>query len=573
MSHAASAPTPDSSPDTKRAGLLAPLFALRSEHDLGVGDIAALYELIDWAAPIGISFIQMLPINETGSDHSPYNAISSVAIEPSTLSLRPEDLPDLTPNDFPETTNDESSFGVDYARVKALKLSLLETAFQNFKKLPPACKRRRNFRKFQKKQSDWLTPWTLFKALQQKLKTNEVFADWPEEFATYQQASNWLEAQEKKTVKSLCYQQEFYAYIQWIAFTQWQEIRHYANQKNILLIGDVPVGVSRYSCDVWSSPHLFDLQRSSGAPPEKVFSSDPFTERWGQNWGFPLYDWFAMSHDNFWWWRQRLRLLLSVFDILRVDHALGFFRIYSFPWQPHENEKFTNLSHDEAAALTGGPLPGFIPFEDDSDEHRERNRLHGLTLFKILLEETGPDRILAEDLGEVPDYVPPTLTELQISGFKIPFWQNTPEGKLTPGDQYPRRSICTFSTHDHPPLRSTWNQLISQNNPHEEYENLARFLDIPPDTLQPWSQELHTAFFDALFSSNSWLAAFTINDFLGTEDRFNVPGSISSANWTARISTKISHWNQTWPAEIQAARISIRKHDRLPPPPQLRPLT
>ncbi|MFV0337378.1 MAG: 4-alpha-glucanotransferase, partial [Chthoniobacterales bacterium] len=423
-------------------------------------------------------------------------------------------------------------------------------------------KRRRDFREFCKKQSSWLTPYTLYKSLWQKLAANEVFADWPEDFRSYKQATDWLESLPKKEVKTLESTREFYAYLQWVAFTQWKEIRNYANQKNILLIGDVPVGVSRHSCDVWADPHLFDLQRSSGAPPEKVFASDPFTERWGQNWGFPLYDWFSMSHDNFFWWRRRLRALLTMFDIIRVDHALGFFRIYSFPWQPCENEKFTDLDNAAAATLTGGPLPGFIPFDDDSDEHRERNRLHGLTLFRILLEETGPDRILAEDLGTVPDYVRPTLDELQVSGFIIPFWHTTPDGKLTPTSTYPRRSIATYSTHDHPPIRSTWKQLISENEKGDAYKKLAHLLDLPTDQPQTWSLDIHSRFFNTLFASESWLTAFTINDFLGTEDRFNIPGSINSQNWTARLSTKISDWNEKWAPEIQAAKTSISRHKR-----------
>ena len=116
-------------------------------------------------------------------------------------------------------------------------------------------------------------------------------------------------------------------------------------------MGDIPVGVSIYSADVWAEPEIFDKSRSSGAPPEKVFKSDPFTEHWGQNWGFPLYNWQAMSRDNFAWWRRRLRASREVFHLLRVDHALGFFRIWNFPWRPQENERFTFLSPEQAKEI------------------------------------------------------------------------------------------------------------------------------------------------------------------------------------------------------------------------------
>ncbi len=179
----------------------------------------------------------------------------------------------------------------------------------------------------------------------------------------------------------------FHRYVQWIAFSQWQAVRAHCEEIGVSLMGDVPVGVSIYSCDVWSEPQVFDLTRSSGAPPEKVFKADPFTEKWGQNWGFPLYDWFAMSKDNFAWWRRRLRAMTGMFDLVRVDHALGFFRIYSFPVAPEQNAEFLNLTEEQAKERTGGRLPGFEPRDDSTPENRERNRAHGEVIFKIMLDE------------------------------------------------------------------------------------------------------------------------------------------------------------------------------------------
>jgi 4-alpha-glucanotransferase len=337
----------------------------------------------------------------------------------------------------------------------------------------------------------------------------------------------------------------------------------------VFLVGDVPVGVSIYSEDVWAQPHLFDLQRSCGAPPEKVFQSDPFTMQWGQNWGFPLYDWFAMSKDNFLWWRRRLRSLREIFSILRVDHALGFFRIYSFPWRPERNEEFTNLSADEARERTGGLLPGFVPHEDDTPEHMEANRVHGETLLGILAEETGREGLIAEDLGEVPPYVRPTLARMGLAGFKIPQWETEPDGFLTPGAAYPRVSITTYATHDHPPLCHIWDDLVtrSQGSPGSQPDSSAKrelralvlFCGGNPDAWENhrFDFQVLRLLLGGLWQSNSWLAAANINDLFGTPDRFNVPGTSSSQNWSARLQAPVHSWNTVHSAAIAAWKSTV----------------
>ena len=182
--------------------------------------------------------------------------------------------------------------------------------------------------------------------------------------------------------------------MQWIAYTQWLAVREHAEREGVALMGDVPVGVSRHSADVWRDPDIFDLKRSIGAPPEKAFKADPFTAKWGQNWGFPLYNWERMAQDNFAWWRRRLQLLMSIFHLLRVDHALGFFRIYSFPWPPSDNAKFTDLTPEQVMELTGGELPRFVDRDDETEENREYNRQHGERILKMMLEEIGAHRSL-----------------------------------------------------------------------------------------------------------------------------------------------------------------------------------
>ncbi len=562
-------------PENKLAGILTPVSALRGQSDLGIGDTAALVEFASWAAAKGFGLVQILPVNESGSDHSPYNILSSMAYEPSTITTTPTWLPELTREAFDEVCakhNLPELLGgpVRYKSVKALKNELLETAFRVFRSRKSNRVRQRAFAKFEQDEADWLEPYSLFRSLV-AWNGSEVTSQWPEEHRSRDAAEDWesgLPDAERKRFRDLV---RFYRYVQWVARMQWKTVRAACDKLGVALVGDIPVGVSIYSADVWASPEIFDLTRSSGAPPEKVFKTDPFTEKWGQNWGFPLYNWQAMSHDNFAWWRRRLGAACEVFHFLRVDHALGFFRIYSFPWRPEENERFTDLSPDEAAGLTGGRLPGFVERDDSTEENREHNRSQGEILFRIFLEETGRHHLIAEDLGEVAPYVRPTLEALEIPGFKIPHWERSPDGKLIPGSEYQRLSLATFATHDHPPLRQFWNDLLAEsNNPdtaaHASSE-MRQILDfcgrediaVP----SPFTPEIHATLIRGIFACNSWMAVHQITDLFGQDARFNIPGAVGDANWTTRIEGVPSSWDAAYPAELAVAVEALKATGRL----------
>src|ERR1043166_9408463 len=137
---------------------------------------------------------------------------------------------------------------------------------------------------------------------------------------------------------------------------------------------------------------------SGGAPPEKVFKVDPFTEKWGQNWGVPIYRWDVLRKENFSWWRTRVNNLRKAFHLFRIDHVLGFFRIYSFPWTPDRNPEFLPLTEAQAAEKTGGRLPGFKAFPDDTHEHKEFNRQQGEEILRMVQEAAGDTKVIAEDL-------------------------------------------------------------------------------------------------------------------------------------------------------------------------------
>lgn len=549
-------------PDRKIAGILAPLFALRGTHDLGVGDVGALRQFVDWAAAHGFRLVQILPINETGEENSPYNAISSTALEPSTLETRPRAIPELTETDYAEVVAGfdlaaMSAGDVDYAAVKRLKLALLDRAFARFEGAGPA--RQRRHAAFLRHHAGWLPGYTLFRVLMER-EGHEQWDLWPEGVRTLASAERWLAGLTPADREAVERRRRFFAYVQETAFRQWRALHDHCSRKGVALMGDVPIGINYYSCDVFSRPDQFLLDWSGGAPPEKAFKTDPFTEKWGQNWGVPPYDWAAMARDGYAWWRQRVRVAREVFHLFRIDHILGFYRMYCFPWRPQRNEEFAPLTEAQAAAKTGGHLPGFRPRADDTPADRAANRADGEAVLRVLLEESGPFRLIGEDLGVVPDYVRPSLTSLGIAGFKIPQWEPGPGHRLLPGADYPALSLTTYATHDHEPLRTVWERWVGALEAADRGEvarfdeaNRARWemqllLDFAGSGWRanpfPWAENLHLHLLRGLFSAQSWMAVVMITDLFGTTDRFNVPGSISSTNWSHRLDGTPARWRR-----------------------------
>src|SRR3984893_13563411 len=331
------------SPEKKIAGVLAPLFALSRENDLGIGDLEALRQFIDWAAGIGFKILQLLPINEMGGDHSPYNAISAVALEPTTLHLAPGSPEDLSQEDFDAVIaqNDPEKLrkgAVKHDRVRRLKIDLLKKSFVNFSRR--AGDDTVAFDAFCEAECAWLVDYAFFRALMEENENSERWDQWREEHRTADLARAWLGAQSSKKQASFDERVRFYRYVQWIAHSQWTAVKSYAGKRGVGLMGDIPFGVSYYSADVYAHRDEFALDWSGGAPPEPYFKDDEFTQKWGQNWGIPLYRWDVMRARNLDWWRWRVRGVRTIFHVFRIDHVLGFYRIYAFPWRPERNPEF-----------------------------------------------------------------------------------------------------------------------------------------------------------------------------------------------------------------------------------------
>ncbi|PYK88202.1 MAG: hypothetical protein DME40_12875 [Verrucomicrobia bacterium] len=541
------------SPENKIAGILTPLFALRSEKGLGIGDVATLREFIVWAREIGFGVVQLLPINEVGRDNSPYNAISAMAIEPMTLHLAPGSPEELSREAFESAMANENLVTlrrgpVKYERVRTLKRELLECAFKNFQ-LNATADRQSVFEQFCERESNWLKQYSFFRVLMELNRESETWDEWKREHRDPQTARSWLAEQSTEMRTQFSGREKFFSYVQWIADEQWREVRKFAEKRQVALMGDIPFGISYYSADVFTERNIFHLDWSGGAPPESYFKDDKFTIKWGQNWGIPVYNWPAMRAQDFAWWRQRVRGVSRIFHIFRIDHVLGFYRIYAFPWRPKRNAEFLPLTHAQMLEKTGGRSPHFAPRDDETAENCEANKREGEEYLRMVLAESGATRVVGEDLGTVPRYVRPSLQSLGIAGFKIPQWEFL-DGRMTPGNEFERLSVATYATHDHKPIRELWREMFDEKSPtreqaREDLLKIAQFAGIAPQEGLEYERAVYPAIMSALFNSNSWIAIVMITDLLARKDRFNVPGTAATTNWTRRLPKTISQMRKS----------------------------
>ena len=305
------------------AGVALPVFALRSESGLGVGEFSDLKLLTDWAVQTGLQLVQILPINDTTATHTwvdsyPYAAISVFALHPQFIHL--EGIAALKDKKAAqELAALKAAFNakdfVDYAPVMAAKWKFLRLLYQQEK---PAFLADAGYQAFRASQADWLVPYAAFSALRDRFGTAD-FQQWPAEF----RAPKGLEALTAETAPDYDEYGLFF-FVQYHLDKQLLAAVNYARARGVVLKGDLPIGIYRHSVDAWTQPELYHMDRQAGAPPDDFSTT-------GQNWRFPTYNWERMAADGYRWWQQRMGHLARYFDALRIDHILGFFRIWEMP--------------------------------------------------------------------------------------------------------------------------------------------------------------------------------------------------------------------------------------------------
>ena len=308
----------------KGTGVAVPVFSLRRREGFGIGEFTDLKLLVDWSAEVGIKLIQILPVNDTVAKHSwtdsyPYAAISVYALHPIYINLK--DIGKLESEINQEIIEAQGKYlntlsKIDYEAVMALKSRFFKLIYDQKKK---EFLKDPEFLEFFKTNEYWLRPYAAFSFLRDLFNTPD-FSRWGE----YSKPTAELLAQ--ITDSDLYHYDDIavHYFIQFHAHKQLLDAANYARLKGIVLKGDIPIGIYRNSVDAWLSPDLYHMDCQAGAPP------DDFSAK-GQNWKFPTYNWEEMEKDNYSWWQQRLKQLSNYFDAFRIDHILGFFRIWEIP--------------------------------------------------------------------------------------------------------------------------------------------------------------------------------------------------------------------------------------------------
>lgn len=464
-------------------GTAIPVFSLRTEDGFGVGEFLDLKKMADWAAITGQGVIQLLPINDTTMtntwmDSYPYNANSSFALHPQFLNL-PAAGVKQTPAFKKMKAELNALPQVDYEKVNGEKTRLMKALFA---KEGDAVLNSESYRDFFTANRYWLLPYAVFCALRDEMGTPE-FSQWGD-YSKYtaKKAETYYSAHTREV--------DYHCYIQYLLDKQLKETVAYAHSRGVVFKGDLPIGVSRTSVDAWCSPKLFCMDSQAGAPPD-AFAVD------GQNWGFPTYNWEEMARDGYAWWKARLSKMAEYFDAFRIDHILGFFRIWEIP-VPEKSGLMGHFSPalpfaaDEIHAK-GLPLEtlfledphkkgywhprisvqnteAFSQLNDwqkwqfnelyDDFFYRRHNDFWKQQALRKLPELLGSTGMLAcgEDLGMIPACVPAVMDSQKILSLEIQRMPKDPAVAFGDPAKYPYMSVCTTSTHDMNPVRAWWEE-------------------------------------------------------------------------------------------------------------------
>ena len=526
----------------KGAGTVIPIFSLRSEGSFGVGDFGDLKKMIEWADKTHQRVIQVLPINDTNITHTwqdsyPYNSISIYALHPQYTDLRqlPEIKNEERKTHFEQLRQELNALPqIDYERVNNAKMKYLRELFaQEWATI----KKRASYKDFFEQNKEWLVPYAAFCYYRDQYGTAD-FSQWPKEATV---------AAIKATNKEV----QFWYFVQYNLDQQMHAAHEFARDHHVILKGDIPIGISRDGVEAWVEPKYFNLNGQAGAPPDP-FSAD------GQNWGFPTYNWDEMLKDGCSWWVRRFRKMAQFFDAYRIDHVLGFFRIWEIPvpeksglkgqFAPalglsrEEIEGYGIYNHMELFLVDHKRADRWHPriavqFNEDyeklNDEekynfnrlyndyfYRRNNQFWYQEAMKKLPRLTQATRMLccAEDLGMVPDCVPWVMNELRILSLEIQSMPKDDKVRFGHLSQYPYRSVCTISTHDMPTLRQWWDE--DWDRTQDYYNSMLHRGGGAPHPLPGW---LAKDIVSRHLTSPSMLCLLSLQDWLSIDEKLRLP--------------------------------------------------
>jgi len=562
------------------AGVAIPVFSLRSNSSFGIGEFNDIRLMVDWAAATGQSIIQILPINDTTmtgtwQDSYPYNANSTFALHPQFLHLPAVGkLKSKKEMERFEALGRELNAlpDVDYERVNNAKIEYLHLIFAQDGAKTLASK---EFKAFMAANEEWLRPYAIFCSLRDEKGTPD--------FSTWGSMSKYTKAKATKYEKEHTEAVAYHYFVQYHLSKQLREARDYAHANGVVLKGDIPIGISRTSVDAWVYPELFNMDSSAGAPP------DDFSVM-GQNWGFPTYNWAKMAEDGYAWWKARFVKMAEYFDAYRIDHILGFFRIWEIPldavnallgrfnpalpysydeiasygfrfegWHVGNVAETDNVLFVEDKIQKGKFHPRISAQSTDcyrwlSDDQKDAyNRLYNDFFYRRHndfwqwealkklppLTEATSMLVCGEDLGMIPDCVPSVMAGEQILSLEIQRMPKDPKVEFGSTYDYPYLSICTTGTHDMNPLRVWWEE--DRGVTQRFYNQVLGAWGDAPYFCEPWIAEQVVAMH---LKSPAMLTVLPLQDWLAmdgalrrenpNDERINVPAN-SRHYWRYRM--------------------------------------
>ncbi len=492
-------------PKGRSAGILVPLFSLRSDRGWGVGEFTDVAGIAPWLEAAKMPVLMMLPLVEAalGQD-SPYAALSAFALDPIYVSL--EQIPDfqeiggegaLSPEEHRELEAVRARETVDYGTVRRLKNAWLHRSFRRFHESGAAARGERaaDLQRFREEQRHWLPDYTLFRALKEAHHL-DWWKGWGEELRTRQPHA--LDAARRQHADAI----DFFEYVQWIAYRQLAAARQEARRHGVALAGDLPFMVAEDSADVWGRQDEFDLDATVGVPPD-AFSAE------GQDWGLPVYRWDVLASRDYDWLRMRGARSAQLFDLVRIDHVVGFYRTYARPRNRSE--------------------PYFAP-PDEPSQRRQGEEV--MNAFR----SAGVD-LCAEDLGTVPPFVRESLTRIGVPGYRVLRWEKD-DAVFRDPDHWPALSLATTGTHDTEPVAVWWDDLPEHER--RAARALPALRHLTDEQSNHFSPHVHQAILEAVYRSGSDLLVLPVQDVFGVRERINLPGTVGPENWSYRLPWSIT---------------------------------
>lgn len=484
-------------------GICLMLGSLRTKQSSGIGEYLDLIPLISFCKEVGFNLIQLLPINDSAEDCSPYNTISSLALHPVYLSLNK--LPYV--ENYPELLEEIQNIAplneeerINYASVRIAKRKFFKLYFA---KVFPLFKNSSAFLHFVK-ENLWLKEYGLYKTIRET-QGNTTWESWPNELKN--PTPDLVHHLYEEHANSILY----YSFLQYLCHLQLKAVKEFAEKNSIYLKGDIPILISRDSAEVWLYRECFDLRFAVGSPPD-MYSLE------GQCWGFPPYIWEELEKRHYDFWKKRLKVSSEYFSFYRIDHIIGFFRFWLIAEGKKAREGFYHPGHLETAIDRGKDI------------------LQKIVSFSSMFP-------IGEDLGVIPELMRDALLDLGIPGTKVLRWQKDYEGdkNFIPYSSYPPLSLTTVSTHDSETLTLFWQLYPKDAKELCDFNHLQYEKVLSSETRLKILKIAHTT--SSFFHINlfqEYLALFEEFTFKDPHlERINVPGIMLPINWTYRFKATI----------------------------------